>query len=540
MGEVTGSALVARALKNEGVEVIFYLMGGPISPLVGESEKLGIRSVYVRHEQTAAMAAHAYARATGKTGVCAATAGPGALNALTGIANATADACPVVCLGGSGALGDILTGGFQEMDQTPMFKSMTKLAFQATITARLPEYLSVAFREAQDGCKGAVYIDLPGDVLDATVDEAKVLFPHNYRYTSRPLGNPGDVQKAIEILAKASRPVVVTGSGVLWSEASDELRRFVDATGIPFYTTPQGRGVIPEDHKLFFGAARSQAFREADAVLVVGTRANSMLFNFRAPRWNADAKFINVNIDGRAFGHNRAVDVGILGDAKMTLGQLADAAKGVVKPARYSQWTDQLRATDAARLERMDKVLMSSQTPIHPLRMCKELREVMRRDAIVVVDGNEILSFARHSIPTYYPRHRINAGPHGVMGVGVPFGIGAQVAHPDKQVVVICGDGSFGWNGMDMDTAIRFKLPIKVVISNNAGFTAESAYSRVGRDLGWVRYDKMFGAIGAHAEWVEEPDQIRPALERAFKAEGPAIVNVKTDPKAAAGSAVGL
>jgi acetolactate synthase-1/2/3 large subunit len=536
MGQVTGSVLVAKALKNEGVEVLFFLMGGPISPLVLASEQLGIKCVYVRHEQTAAMAAHAYARSTGNTGVCVATAGPGALNALTGVANAHADAAPLVCLGGSGALSEVHLGGFQEMEQTPMFASMTKMAFQAKITERLPEYLTVAFRHAQAGCKGAVYVDLPGDVLDGTVEEDDVLFPTQYRVHSRPLGNPTDVKRAIDVLSQAKKPIVVTGSGILWSEASDSLRAFVDATGVPFYTTPQGRGVIPEDHELFFPGARGKAFREADTVVVVGARANSMLFNFRAPQFNDAAKFVEVNIDDAELGRNRPVEVGIAGDADMVLKQLTEEAKGRIDPKSWTDWADSLRAQDAAREESAQTNLNSEETPIQPSRLCKELREAMDRDAILVVDGNAILGAARHSIPSFHPRHRINAGPHGVMGVGVPFGIGAQVAHPDKQVIVLCGDGSFGWNGMDMDTAVRFKLPIKVIISNNAGFTTKSGYSGdVGRELGWVRYDKMMEAIGCHGEWVEEPGDIRPAIERALKAEGPAIVNIKTDPTAGEG-----
>ena len=233
-------------------------------------------------------------------------------------------------------------------------------------------------------------------------------------------------------------------------------------------------------------------------MVVIGARANSMLFNFRPPRFNEAAKFVEVNIDDAELGRNRPVEVGIVGDADMVLKQLTEEARGRIDSKSWAAWTDELRAQDAAREERSQTVLNSDQTPIHPLRLCKELREAMDRDAILVVDGNEILGFARHSIPSFLPRHRINAGPHGVMGIGVPFGIGAQVAHPDKQVIVLSGDGSFGWNGMDMDTAVRFKLPIKVIISNNAGFTAQGGYAGgVGRELGWVRYDKMMEAPSA-------------------------------------------
>jgi len=540
MAEITGHKLVANALKNEEVEDLFFLMGGPISPLVGESEKLGIRTVYVRHEQAAAMAAHAYARITGKTGVVAATTGPGVMNTVTGIANAHGDAAPVLLLGGSANLSTTTLGGFQEMEQVPVMKSFTKLALQATLTHRIPEYLSVGFRHAQDGCKGPVYIDLPADILGGVVDEEQVIYPSQYRTESRPLGDPAQIKKAIDLLAKAERPVIVSGSGILWSEAWNEMQQFVEAAGIPFYTTPQGRGVVPEDHRLFFGGARSMAFREADVVLTLGTRANSLLFNLRAPQFSPSAKFIEVNIDGTELGRNRPVEVGILGDVRMVLQQFLEEASGRIDGKKDSDWVQQLRAQDAARMERTEGEVNSDANPIHPARLCKELREVMDRDAVLVVDGHEIMGFARHSIPVYEPRHRINAGPQGCMGVGVPFGIGAQVGAPDKQVIVLCGDGAFGWNGMEMDTAVRHKLPIKVVIGNNAGFTSRSTYGAVGRELGWQRYDKMMEAIGCHAEWVEEPDDIRGALERAFATDGPAIVNVRTDPEAQAISRVGF
>ena len=540
MAEVTGSHLVARALQNEGVRDVFYLMGGPISPIVGEAEKLGINAFYVRHEQAAAMMAHAYARSTGRTGVCITPSGPGTTNAITGVANAQADASPLLCIGGSAGIETLGMDAFQEMDQVPIFKPFTKLAIKMDLTRRVPEYVSIAFRHAQDGCKGAVYLDAPGDVLSGKVDESNVAFPERYRVDSRSFGDPALITQAVDLLAKASKPIIVSGSGVLWSEAADEMRQLVEAAGIPFFTTPQGRGTVPDDHELAFPGARSQAFREADTVLVLGTRANSMLFSFQAPRFNADAKFIQVNIDGKEIGHNRAVDVGIIGDVRSVLEQLLDEAKGRLKAEAYTAWVDQLKATDAARAERAQTVLNSTDNPVHPLRLCKELQDTMKRDTILVVDGHEIMGFARQSISIFNPRHLINAGPHGVMGVGIPFGLGAQVAHPDKQVVVLCGDGAFGWNGMDMDTAVRHKLPIKVVISNNAGFTGRGTYGSVGRELGWQRYDKMMEAIGCHGEWVEDPEEIKGALERAFKAEGPAVVNVRTEPTAQASSAVGF
>jgi len=541
MGEITGHELVARSLKNEGVEAVFYLMGAPIIESVAESEKIGIKAYYFRHEQAAAMAAHSYARTTGKTGVCVTTSGPGTLNAATGLSNANSDACPVLCIGGSRQRSESKLGAFQEMDQVPVMAPFTKQSFAADHTYRIPEYLSYGFRHAQDGCKGAVYVDFPADTLGGRVESEKVYFPERYRVSAKPMAHPLEIERATKVLQQASRPIVVTGSGILWSEAWGDLRKFIDETGIPFFTTPQGRGVIPEDHDLSFNGAKSLAFREADAVLAVGVRGNSMLFHFRPPQFNQAAKFVEVNIDGSELGHNRPVEVGIQGDAGVVLQQLTDAAGGLVKIDPRGAWIEKLRAKDAAAHERSEAQVNSEENPIHPARLCKELREAMGRDSILIEDAHELMGFARHNIPSYGPRQRMNAGPQGCMGVGVPFGIGAKVGAPEKRVVVLCGDGAFGWNGMEMETAVRHKLPIKVIIGNNGGFTATGGgYGTVGRDLGWHRYDSMMESIGVYGEWVEEAEEIRSAIERAFDHDGPAIVNVRTDQFARSGSVVGF
>ena len=265
-----------------------------------------------------------------------------------------------------------------------------------------------------------------------------------------------------------------------------------------------------------------------------------MLSFLRAPRFSESAKFINVNLDGKEIGHNRTADVGIIGDARLVLEQLTAAAKGRFNSAEESAWVSQLAAKHRSNLERSAPLLHSSKVPIHPLRLCNEVKDVISRDTILVVDGHEILNFARQSIPIYESGSSLNAGPHGCMGVGIPFGIGAQAAAPDKPVVVLSGDGAFGWNGMEMDTAIRHKLPIVVVISNNGGFTSRQTGGNVGRDLGYQRYDKMVEALGGYGEFVEQPDEIKPAIERAIKSGKTALVNVCTDPDAQATTDMGF
>jgi acetolactate synthase-1/2/3 large subunit len=549
MGTIRGDQIIAQCFKNEGVDTFFFMMGGPTSGTAGASLDLGMQGIYVRHEQAAAMMAHAYARVTGKPGICITPSGPGTANAVTGLANAWADAAPIVAIGGSAPMRATTLDSFQEMDQVAMMKPVVKAAYRVDIASRIPEYLSLAFREAMDGKKGPVYLDLPGDILSAKVDEEKLYWPTNYRVDARPAGDPALIKRAIDLLAKAQRPLLVTGSGILWSGATAELRQFVEATGIPFFTTPQGRGVIPEDHPRAFPAARSMAFREADVVLVIGARANSMLSFLRAPRFSPDAKFINVNLDGKEIGHNRGVEVGIIGDAKLVLQQLTAEAAGKINGKQETAWVAQLAAKQRSNEERSAELLHSSKVPIHPLRLCREVREIITRDTILVVDGHEILNFGRQSIPVYEPGTSLNAGPHGCMGIGVPFGIGAKAARPDKPVLVLSGDGAFGWNGMEMDTAIRHKLNIVVVVSNNGGFTSRQTGrmsagnigpANIGRELGYQRYDKMVEALGGYGEFVEKPEGIRAAIERAFASGKPALVNVCTDPEAQATTDMGF
>jgi thiamine pyrophosphate-dependent acetolactate synthase large subunit-like protein len=541
MATLRGEQIIARCFMQEGVDTIFFMMGGPTGGTAGACLELGMKGIYVRHEQAAAMMAHAYARVTGKPGICIAPMGPGVANLITGLANAWADAAPVIAIGGSAPMRGWTLDTFQEMEQVSMMKPIVKSAYRIDLGYRIPEYISIAFREALDGKRGPVYLDLPGDILSGKVDEEKINWVKgNYRTDARPAGDPALVRKAVDLLAQARKPLIVTGSGVLWANAEEDLRKFVEATGIPFFTTPQGRGVIAEDHQRSFPGARSTAFREADVVLVIGARANSMLSFLRAPRFSADAKFINVNVDGKEIGHNRAAEVGIIGDAKLVLQQLPEAAKGRIDGRQETAWVAQLAAKHRSNQERSAALMHSDKTPIHPLRLCNEVKDVITRDTILVVDGHEILNFARQSIPIYQARASLNAGPHGCMGVGIPFGIGAKAAAPDKPVVVLSGDGAFGWNGMEMDTAIRHKLNIVVVLSNNGGFTSRQTGGNVGRDLGYQRYDKMVEAFGGYGEFVEKPEGIRPALERAINSGKPALVNVCTDPEAQATTDMGF
>jgi thiamine pyrophosphate-dependent acetolactate synthase large subunit-like protein len=538
---VRGYTLFGQAIAREGIGTGFFIMGGPMNDALSSCMANGVRMIDVRHEQAAAMMAHAYARVLARPGLCMGASGPGTINLTTGLANALIDCAPVVAFGGASPLGQFCKGSFQEIDQLAIMRPVTKWAERVYEARRIPEYVNMAVRRAMSGKPGPVYIDIPGDVLYQEVDEADIVGPKPFDHAGRgrPVADDATLSRLAEALRKASRPILITGSGILWSEASEALRTFVDATGIPFYTTPQGRGVVPEDHPYFYGHSRSQAFKEADLVIVVGTRLNYLVSYGRPPRFSPDAVLARIDIDPAEIDGSERVDIGIVGDARAVLDQLRLAVAGSVTPERFAPWRDALRSNEAARLPKHEASLANNQTPIHPLRLCKEIRDFIDRDTILVVDGQEILNFGRQSIPTFEPGNRLNSGPFGIMGVGLPFGIGAKAARPDGKVLVLHGDGSFGLNAMELDTAIRHSLPVLVVISLNGGWTADPERNKPGRDLGYTRFDEMAIALGGHGEYVENPEDIRPALERAAKAVADgktAVVNVVTDWKARAGT----
>ncbi len=536
MAMVNGSQVLARALRLQGVETMFYLMGGPMMAAESACIEEGVRSIDVRHEQAAAMMAHAYARVLNTVGVCMAASGPGTTNLVTGVANAFVDCAPLLAIGGCSPLSHIGRGAFQELDQLAIFKPFTKWAERVLDPKRIPELVATALRQALSGRPGPVYLDMPGDVLYKQIDEDEILYPepNGNRPGGRAGGDPDLVRQALELLGSARQPIVLTGSGILWSDASAALQRWVELAGLPFYTTPQGRGVVPDDHELSFPGARSTAFREADLIMVVGTRLNYVVGHLAPPRFRSDAKLIQIDIEPSEIGHNRPADVGIVGDARAVLEQLVTAAHGRLDPPRYADWRERLGQVEESKRQEAEAAMATDQRPIHPLRLCKEVRDFLDRDAILVVDGQEILNYGRQSIPTFVPGHRLNSGPFGTMGVGLPFGLGAKAAKPDNQVLVLHGDGSFGLNAMELDTAVRHKLPVVTVISLNGGWTADPQRNKPGRDLGYTAFHDMARALGCHGEYVEDPAEIRPALDRAYGSGGPALVNVLTDWRARA------
>ncbi len=444
----------------------------------------------------------------------------------------------MVALGGSSPIGQFGRQVFQEIDQVKALEGCVKYADRVHNLKRLPQQVNFAFQTALAGKPGPVYLDFPGDVLYTHVDEAEVDWSYCGRpiVRARPYAEPRALNALVDALNSAQRPIIVSGSGVLWSQAWDEMRAFVEKAGIPFYTTPQGRGVVPDDHAYAYLTMRNDAFREADLVIILGTRTNYVIGHALPPRFNPEAKVARIDIDPAEMGNSaRNIDLPIVGDCKSVLQQLCEAVDAKTAE-RFAPWRQKLAEGEAKKRLRAGGNYPSD-GDIHPLRLCEEVKNFMQREAILTVDGQEILNFGRQSIPTFVPGHRLNSGPFGTMGVGLPFAVGAKAAKPSAQVICLHGDGSFGQNAMELDTAVRHKLPLLCVISLNGGWTADPERNKPGRDLGYTRYDKMAEALGCYGEYVEAPEAIRPALDRAWKKveEGMvALVNVKTDYRARA------
>lgn len=539
MAALTGSEILAKALRAEGTEHLFYLMGGPMLKAENSCMREGIRAIDVRHEQAAAMMANAYARLLQKPGVCMAASGPGVINLSTGIAHALVDCAPVVAIGGSSPANLVGRQAFQEIDQVAIMRPITKWAERIEHLDRIPEKINTAFQKAMSGKPGPVYLDFPADLLFETIDEDKVdwSFAGRPLLDARPAGDPDRIAELAERLRSSKRPIIVSGSGVIWSKAWGELQTLVERAGIPFFPTPQGRGVIPDDHAYAYAGARSQAFAEADLVIVVGTRMNYIIGHGMAPRFSPDAVFARIDIDADEIATStRRVDVGIVGDCRSVLQQLLSATAGRLDASQYAGWRDRLAKLDTERKATNAEERYTSE-PIHPIRLLREINAMTRRDAILVVDGQEILNYGRQVMPTFLPGHRLNSGPFGTMGVGLPFGLGAKVARPDKQVIIVHGDGAFGMNGMELDTAVRLGIPVLVVISLNGGWSADVPQGKPGRELGYTRFDLLAQSLGCHGEYVERVEDIAPALQRAQAKVDQgitAVVNIRTDASARA------
>ena len=538
MAQIPGGHLVAKYLREvEKIDIVFTISGGHIEQILDGFTEYKIRTIDVRHEQAAAMMAEAWSVYTGQPGVCLVTAGPGFTNALTGIANAFLDNAPLVVLCGRHPLRDDLKGALQELNQVDMVKPIVKWCATCYDTKRIPEYLSIAFRHAVEGRPGPVFLELPPDILNVKVPLESVPMPvrTSRKYTVHP--DDADLKQAAEVINGAKAPLLLGGSGVSFSSAGQALGRFIDKTGIPFILMNHGRGELPDTHPLSIwdvgNIGLMLGLTQADVLIAVGIRFNWLLQSGQAIP--PHVKVVRIDIDPHEIDRNRQADVGLVGDTASVLNQLTP----IVKKSDHGTWISTLRAASQAFIEPELKLRETPSDPIHPIRLVAQIQKAVGEDAIYVADGGDTSYFG---LVGFRSREKAGvlgtaSGLLGCLGTGIPFGIAAKLARPDKKVVVLNGDGSFGFNAMEFDTAFRHNIPIVCVINNDCawGMIKHGQELSIGKErlvcseLGPRHYEKMVEGLGGYGEFVTRDEDIIPAINRAFQSGKPACINVMTD-----------
>ena len=540
MAEIDGGRLFAKALKREGVEYVFTLNGGHIYNLYEGCVDEGIKVIDFRHEQVAAHAAEGWAKVTGKPGVAIVTAGPGVTDAVTGIANAFQAPSPMVLIGGNAGITDHLRGGLQDFDSATFLKPVTKFSEQVKRVERIPDYVSIAFRHATTGVPGPVYLEIPIDVVNGRTDDEAVNYPSSYRTESKAYGDPEYIKQVVDILHNTERPMVLAGSDVWWNDAAEELREFIEMIDSPVFLNAMGRGSIPSDHPNLGSLGRRYGLVKSDTVILLGTPIDFRLGYGADSMFPQSPRLIEIMMDGSKIGQNRDIDVGVVGNSKAVLRQIMDELRATGYKSPGKGWVEEVITEDQTLKAADEGMLNSEQSPIHPMRLMKELRDVLDEDATVIGDGGDIVTFAARVLDINEPGHWLDPGQFGCLGAGSGFAAAAQLARPGKQVCIVYGDGGFGLTGFDVESYVRFNLPIVSIVGNNGAWnqTTQGVVRRGMRGIGTylsqeTDYAKIMEGMGGHAERVTDPEEIRPALERAFNSGKPALLDVVTDPEVA-------
>jgi acetolactate synthase-1/2/3 large subunit len=525
MSTVSGAVLLARSLARARVGPIFTLSGNQILPIYDAGLDAGLRFIDGRHESAVAHMADAWGRLTGRPGVCLVTAGPGHTNALTGLATAQFAESPMLLLSGGSLLAQAGKGGFQEIDQVGTARPLCKASWQARSPEELPSLIARAWRTALEGTPGPVHVTLPFDILQQSIDEASAALPTDSELApATSSADPSAVLQAVAMLADARRPLVL-GSPSAWrGEAGARLRALLETTELPGFAIESPRGLTdPALHGV--GAE----FSKTDVVLLLGPQ--DFAIGFAGERALGSARLIQVAPTASEIGRSRPVEAGLVGDAASVLDQLLAAARE--RSWSNSGWRDELEAAQREGLNRLAPFERTDDLPLHPLRLAAEVRDLLDDGDSVALDGGELGQWARWAIGSGRFTAILN-GKLGGIGPSIPFAIAAKVARPAHRSVAFLGDGTFGFHGLELDTAVRFRLPIVVIVGNDAGWAAERHRQRqvygadrvVASDLLPTRYDRVAQALGCHAEHVERPEQLRPALEQAFNSGKPACLNV--------------
>jgi acetolactate synthase-1/2/3 large subunit len=533
---ISGGQIVARMLKQEGIGHIFTISGGHIVDIYNGCIDEGIQIIDVRHEQVAAHAADAYARITG-LGCAVVTAGPGTTDAVTGMANAFRAESPMLLIGGNSPLKQYRMGGLQELRHTEMMTPISKFATLVMTTDRVAEMMAVAFREMYNGAPGPGFLEIPHDIMDGKVEAAKVRYPKNFRVRGAEggppdfLGDPNIVEEVADLLARAERPVALFGTQARTCRAHAAIDRFARHFNIPIYVNGSARGTLPRDHPLGFMPSRKAAFDNADVILLAGTPLDFRMGYGR--RLNPKAKIVIMDMDYRNVGNNRDFDYGLVGNLRTIVNAMCDASGGDTA-GKHDPFVQMLREDEQRSQGKDNKIIAANEMPIHPVRLCHEINEFLQQDTVYIGDGGDIVTFSGSIVRPHKPGGWMDPGPLGTLGVGTGFALASKLAQPHRDVVVLYGDCSFTLTGFDFLTMVHRKLPYVGVIGNNSSwnqirFGQERKYpgrGDIGNVVGDVRFDRLAEAMGGFGIRVTEPDQIRPALERARDSGKPALVDV--------------
>jgi acetolactate synthase-1/2/3 large subunit len=527
-----GGRLIARRLKAHGVSKLFTLSGGHLFSIYDGCREEGIEIVDVRHESTAAFAAEGWAKVTREPGVCALTAGPGVTNGMSAMASAQSNHSPMVVLGGRAPAGRWGMGSLQEIDHVPFVRPLTKLAATPESTAEIPGLVDEAFSVAVAPHGGPTFLDFPMDYVFMDAPEPAEV---SQGLAARPSkgADGAQIERAAELLRAAERPVIMAGTDLYWGHGERALQELAETLRIPVFLNGLARGCVPADHELFFSRARSQALKGADVALVIGVPMDFRL-GFGGS-FGDDTEIVVVDVAEPLRPHPRPVAAECYGALSSTLGDLRVAAGS--KALASGDWIARLRAGESERREAERVELEDDRAPLHPMRLYAEVGAVLDRDAIVIGDGGDFVSYAGKMIESFEPGCWLDPGPFGCLGTGAGYALAAKLAHPERQVVLLLGDGAFGFSGMEFDTLARHGVNVVGVMGNNGIWALEKhpmeflyGYS-VAADLRpKTRYDEVVEALGGYGELVERPQDVRGALERAFSAGKPALVNVLTDP----------
>lgn len=529
MTQIHGGQIVARALKNEGVDAVFTLTGGHIIALLDGCVQEGIRVVDVRHEQSAAHAAEAYTRVTGKLGVAMVTAGPGVTGTITPMATAQQSGTPMLVIGGRHMIRQELRGGLQEMDHVSLVSSVTGWAETVWQVDRLADYVAAAARHAFDGRGGPVFLDIPMDVQMDSVAEDAIVFPTSSRPSSGFGTDSTALDEIVTLLHEGERVMIFAGTGPRPGQ-SNPLPDLAEALQAPTYVNSSARGALPHGHSLLGSQVRSRAMAEADVVLALGVD-----WDFRTGygwKIGQEATVIQVDADGTKIGWNRPAHVGVVADPMTVVAQLLERADEIRSPDTPA-WTTEIMGAEAEKAAIAAADAEDGSSPVMPQRFAKEVAGFFGPDSIIAVDGGDIVSTTARWLQTSSPGHVLDAGAMGTLGVGPGYAIAAQTVFPDKTVGIVFGDGAFGFNGMEYDTMVRLGLPVIGVMGNDGVWSNIKTFHRmaypdrlVATDLGVRPYHEVVRALGGYGEFVEDPDEIRPALERARESGLPSLVNV--------------